>query len=169
MWIHMTAFPLIQLSCIYNFNINALSKLTSVRPEINPTHVFYTECSTCSFKTLAKSITKTTFIMKGLKQKDMFRFHFFSFTFGNKRSLNTSKLQSRQTSRLVAKRRVTLSLRPRQWCRRFHSSPTCSYPAPGLRGPRRSPQITKGLEEQPGTSQDAELSQFNFCLHLQPV
>lgn len=35
----------------------------------------------------------------------MFSFHFFSFTFGNKWSLNTSKLRSRQTSRLVTKMR----------------------------------------------------------------
>ena len=80
-----------------------------------------------------------------------FTFHFFSVTFGNKWSLNTSKLESRQISRLATKMRAYFSLLSKQWCRRVLAIPHLIHPplTRPKRNRKRSSKITKGKEKQP--------------------
>lgn len=63
------------LAC-YTFNINTLNTLTTAEPEINSIHVFHTEFSTCSFKSLVKTITKTTVTVKAIKTQTGLLFTF---------------------------------------------------------------------------------------------
>lgn len=89
------AFCLIQLFGIYNFNINTLRKLTTKSRE-NKTypHVLHIipnlQLYNFNWNHHNKNINNES-TGKKTKQK-AFSFHGLSFTFGNKRSLNTSKL-----------------------------------------------------------------------------
>lgn len=57
------------LLAFYTFNINTLNRMTTTEPEINSIHVFHTEFSTRGFKTLVKTITKTTVTVQAFKKQ----------------------------------------------------------------------------------------------------
>ena len=57
------------LLVFYTFNINTLNTMTTAEPEINSVHVSNTEFSTCSCKTLVKTVTQTTVTVKAFKKQ----------------------------------------------------------------------------------------------------
>ena len=57
------------LLAFYTFNINTPNTMTTAKPEINSINVFHTEFYTCGFKTLVKTVTKTTVTVKAFKKQ----------------------------------------------------------------------------------------------------
>ena len=64
------------LLAFYTLNINTLNTMTTAEPEINSVRVSHTEFSTCSFKTLVKTVTQTTVTVKAFKKQICLLFTF---------------------------------------------------------------------------------------------